>query len=178
MTDNPNLLDDEALRLIGNYVKTKAQALAPSFVAPFITEVEIKTNKEGDYSIKTGLDLAKIPEGNRAKSARAYEYGSGIHAQRNIKSKHQVGKYIKIEPKKPGGVLVFSWDRVENNKNPVHFKSVMHPGVEAANNGKGYLRLALTNSKEYIKEVVGKDAAKNIKFKLRAVFSRPGGTNK
>lgn len=197
MTDSPNLLDDETLKLVGNYVRTKAKALAPPFVAPYLTEVDVKQGKDGKYGIKIGLDLKKVPEGSPAKSARAYEYGSGKHAQIKIKSKHQVGDYIKIVPKKAGGVLAFYWQtnidknfKTNGQKHPLGssgkldygdgrmvFKSVMHPGV-APYKGKGYLREALIQSKEYIKEVVGADAAKNVKFKLRAVFSRPGGVKK
>lgn len=176
-TDNPNdILDTDTLNQISSYVRVKAQQLAPRMIAPYITSAEVEQTKTGTYGIKIRVDLQKIPDGSPAKSARAYEYGSGIHAQRG-----SVGKY-KIVPRNLNGLLVFPWDKLpktEDNPDQIaRFKSVMHPGVEAANNGRGYMREALVQSRSYIRETILKDASDNIKLKVRAIFSRPGGQNK
>lgn len=176
-TDNPNdILDEATLSQIGNYVKVKAQQLAPSFIAPWIRNVEIEKSKDGKYGIKLRIDLKKIPDRSPAKSARAYEYGSGIHAQRGAAQRY------KIEPRTARGVLTFYWEKLsKTKKNPnqiAHFMYIMHPGVEAANNGRGYLREALVQSREYIRENILQNASDSVKLKVRAIFSRPGGKNK
>lgn len=55
------------------------------------------------------------------------------------------------------------------------FNYVDHPGIRAANNGKGYLRLSLSESLENIETAVGKSAAENLRIKLRVAFTRAGG---
>ena len=192
MTDNLNLLEDKDLKLIAEYVKNKAKQLAPSFVAPYLTEVETNVRKDGSYGIKLGVDLAKIPEGSPAKSARAYEYGSGVHnTRKGFKSKNQTtsNSTITIRPKNKKA-LAFFWEVKEPpiksggkvigilDDGRVSMWHVDHPGVQAVNNGQGYLRLALKQSTNYIKETVGEETAKNFKAQVRVVFSRPGGINK
>jgi hypothetical protein len=58
------------------------------------------------------------------------------------------------------------------------FNWVMHPGIEAANKGKGYMRPALEAARPEISKLIGEDAMKNLKLKIRSIFSRPGGVNK
>jgi hypothetical protein len=55
------------------------------------------------------------------------------------------------------------------------FNYVDHPGILAANKGAGYMRLALKQTIEEIKGMVGANGAKNLKLKVRAKFTRSGG---
>jgi hypothetical protein len=93
--------------------------------------------------------------------ARAHEYGSGIHsldpAYRQL---------IPIEAgfwtgKSNAKSLAFHWpdgpkDHPAYNaeKDMFFFRKVYHPGVEAANQGKGYLRLGAERSKELGKRLL------------------------
>jgi len=259
------LVDDETINSLAEYVRNRAAQLAPSFVSKYIDSVVVERTPTGKLGFLVRVDLGKIPVGDKAKAARALEYGSGIHSTRNFVSKGQAklgngpkGEY-KIEPKKPGGVLAFHWEkadfiRLEINrqkrasklvhndpelvasyenirKNEYNYKDfavrkekhtafriasgmwkggeyakygtyarlvadktgkyvgrtkdrkylfnwVDHPGVVPYNNGRGYMRLALEDSRDHIEDVLGKDAANNLLIKFRAVFSRKGGINK
>lgn len=95
-----------------------------------------------------------------APDARAYEYGSGIHSRRSIQSPKQSGPKgpINIQAKN-APFLVFPWQG-----HLIHTVSVQHPGVEPANNGEGYLRKAVKETKKQNK----KDLASGLAFAVRS----------
>lgn len=107
--------------------------------------------------------------GINARDARAREYGSGLHARRGKKAKYP------IRPRKTGGVLVFPWDKASDliprtNDGRVILKEVMHPGIKADNNGKGYIAPAQVKARKFIKKKLKLDGAKGIRMDLRSSF--------
>ena len=115
----------------------------------------------------------------RGPDARAREYGSGIHSRRSKTSKHQLGPRgkILIKPKKSGGALVFPWEKASANipKLPdgrVVLKQVLHPGVMAANGGKGYLGPAMIETRKTMRKKALKEGATAIRADVRAAFGR------
>lgn len=64
----------------------------------------------------------------------------------------------------PNGNLLFNW--------------VKHPGIYAYNSGKGYIKFSIEVSKSTIEERLGDDAENSMRYKIREIFSRPGGKNK
>lgn len=158
-------------RMVGNLKRTMqayagqitrlARSLAPRHLREGISShVE---EKDGEYIIRTtsvGAD------------ARAWEYGSGIHARRGVKRKYP------IRPKPGGKFLAFNWEVA--NMHPqdfsflpdgrVIFKSVQHPGIEAANGGKGYVAPAQAQIRARLKEQIGKDLRDAILGDLRESF--------
>lgn len=119
---------------------------------------------------------AKTPD------ARAYELGSGIHAKRKTRSGNQLpnGK-ILIRPREKK-LLAFEWDIASSN--PENFSTlpdgrvvlpqVEHPGVEAANNGRGYLAPAVND----VRKQMRKDIPAAVRTALRLDIKKIFGTNK
>ena len=109
-----------------------ARSLAPAHI-----QGKIKTSvvEEGDGVIRITTTV-------KAPDAHAQEYGSGLHAQRGVKAKYP------ITPKPGHKLLAFNWEIA--NANPERFNflpdgrvvlpKVMHPGIKATNEGKGYIR--------------------------------------
>lgn len=191
-----SLLKQEDTIRIQNIVIGEARKAAPRHIAPHIF-AEIRTRKDGGYSIKWEVDSS--PDGP-TPDARAREYGSGVHATIG-----RAGKYVILPKNKK--VLAFRWDkanrgnlqgnilnRIEAAKGTgtrmqqirmdgskfydfgeggkLQFNWVEHPGVEAANGGKGYLgygfSIAETRVKEEIlksaKEGLGREIYKSLRF--------------
>lgn len=147
-------------------ITSLARSLAPSHVRPAISS-KTETKDEGTYIIRTTADRKIAPD------ARAWEYGSGIHARRGKK-----GKY-PILPKNKG-VLAFNWEVA--NANPENFTfapdgrvllfAVNHPGIQAANGGKGYIAPAIRELKKKGKAELSKDIRDAILGDLRTAFGR------
>jgi len=113
--------------------------------------------------------------------ARAREYGSGIWARRGPAGK------ILIKPRR-AKALVFPWEvatspvswgyispdipRTPDGK--VILKKVEHPGVQAANDGRGYIGPALVDTRKALREKMKKDGATAIKLDMRAAFKVAG----
>lgn len=109
---------DKILRLAKGYAPTDRIMNAMSIVSPTAKANTI----EGGISV----DLTAAPEG------AALEFGSGLYATRGPR-----GKY-PIDPKKPGGKLVFDWPNEDLTVGHRHTKDgkvilshVEHPGVVA-----------------------------------------------
>lgn len=105
--------------------------------------------------------------------ARAYEFGSGIHSRSKKRSKwQQADKTILITPKKKK-VLAFYWDKLagdepgtwyggrklirKTEEDKALFRYVNHPGVQAANAGRGYMQPAITEVRKQIRKEVPKE---------------------
>ncbi len=109
--------------------------------------------------------------------ARAYEYGSGRRSRSPKTSPHQMGSrgFIRIAPVRKK-VLAFFWDKVDANTpagkkflgvsktssppGKALFAYVDHPGVKAANNGKGYIKPAVDKVRAQIRKDVPADVHK------------------
>ena len=147
-------------------ITSLARSLAPSHVRPAIHS-KVETKDDGTFIIRTTADRKIAPD------ARAWEFGSGIHARRGAK------KTYPIRPKNKG-VLAFNWEIA--NANPERFTfapdgrvllfSVNHPGIEAANGGKGYIAPAMKEVRRRGKAELSKDIRDAILGDLRQSFGR------
>jgi hypothetical protein len=106
--------------------------------------------------------------------ARAYEFGSGIHATSKKRSKwQQADGRILITPKK-AKVLAFPWEKLSADPDETWyggrklikksattgkaiFRFVEHPGVKPAGGGKGYLRPAIAEVRKSIRGELTKE---------------------
>lgn len=119
-------------------------------------------------------------------AARAYEYGSGIHSR--LKSKRskmqQADGKILIKPKTKK-VLAFFWDKVDANtpsgqkfigispdSGKALFRYVEHPGVEAANGGRGYLAPAINEVRKTIRKKVPQDVREEVGLAFKRAFKK------
>lgn len=170
-----NALKRRAISWAGQLTKL-AKAFAPNHLRPFIrSRVEIKEDKT--FIIRTTVNRNERPlEKYGSADARAQEYGSGLRARRGAKKKYP----IRPKTKK---VLAFHWEVADAN--PQNFKftsdgrvmlgSVQHPGIQAANQGKGYIAPAIKELKQRAKNELKADIRQAILGDLRQSF---GGRTK
>lgn len=143
-----------------------AKSFAPAHVQPAIKS-KVEDGKDGKYIIRITADRRIAPD------ARAQEFGSGLRARRGIKAKYP------IRPKNKK-FLAFNWEVA--NANPenftfipdgrVIFSQVMHPGIEAANDGIGYIGPAMKELRKRAKAELTKDVRDAIMGDLRESFGR------
>lgn len=143
-----------------------AKALAPSHVRSAISS---RTEQKGDgtFIIRITADRKIAPD------ARAWEYGSGLHAKRGKKEKYPILPKTKK-------FLAFDWEIA--NANPERFSflpdgrvmlaSVQHPGIEAENEGEGYIRPAIHELKRRARAELTDDIRKAIVGDIRDAFGR------
>lgn len=173
-SDIPNLkrafsAHSQYIEGVSDKLKATAQRYAPnSHVRNSISVNSVESQAGG----KITIELKAV-----ARDARAYEYGSGIHSRRSEVSPHQLGPKGKILIKPTGGkkVLAFPWDvqgpGIPRSKDGrVNLPSVEHPGVEAANNGQGYLRKSVKDNKAQAKKDVAAGVAGALKLDIKARF--------
>jgi len=140
---------------------------------------ELAPNSHLRASINSTVEIGKgrfvIRVRASGPDAAAREYGSGIHSRRLRTSKHQLGPRgkILIRPKAGKKFLAFPWEMANENiprldDGRVLLTQVEHPGVEAANNGKGYIAPAISKVKEQIRTRFTKEAKPAIVLDLRA----------
>ncbi len=149
-----------------------AKSLAPNHIKPVIHS-KVEERGEGTFIIRTTADRRLAPD------ARAWEYGSGLKSRRGAKKKY----IIKPKTKK---LLAFYWDVATISEmefgrpgkftfapdGRVTFHSVMHPGIQAANQGKGYIAPAAVEIRKRMKAKLRKDVGDAIRFELRSAFGR------
>jgi|GEM_PF-2250751 len=171
---------------LGNALKRRATAWASQltilakFYAPEHLKAHIhskvESKDEGTYIIRTTVDRsANSLEKYGTADARAQEYGSGLRARRGTKKKYT------IRPKN-GKVLAFHWEVAEANPERFSFAkdgrvllpSVQHPGIQAANEGKGYIGPAQTEIRKRGKVELSVDVKNAILSDLRTSFGRKG----
>lgn len=131
--------------------------------------------------VEEGKGLIGIRSIAMGITARAYEYGSGIHSRLMKKSPKQVapkGK-ILIKPKNKK-VLAFFWEVANANPDQFVFAEdgrvllphVMHPGVKAANNGKGYLSPAINEVRKQVRKEIPIETRKAVLATFRKSFKK------
>jgi hypothetical protein len=117
----------------------------------------------------------------KGKTARAYEYGSGVHSRLSKKSPKQIAPKGKILIKPKGKkVLAFHWEIANTNPDQFIFgedgkvllPSVKHPGVQAANGGKGYLAPAVNEVRKQIRKEIPKETRDAILGTFRKSFKK------
>lgn len=146
---------------------TLAKAYAPNHVKSAISS-KVEDKAEGTYIIRITADRKIAPD------ARAQEFGSGLRARRGAKRKYT------IRPKPGNKVLAFPWEIA--NAQPENFSflpdgrvmlpSVQHPGIQAANGGKGYIAPAMNELRKRGKAALSKDVKEAILGDLRTSFGR------
>lgn len=143
-----------------------AREFAPAHIRPAISS-RVESKDTGTYLIRITADRKMAPD------ARAWEYGSGIHARRGPKKKY----IIKPKTKK---VLAFSWEVADQNPEAFRFTDdgrvmlpqVEHPGIQAANEGKGYIAPAQIELRKRAKRELGEDIRQAIMGDLRVSFGK------
>lgn len=143
-----------------------AKSFAPSHVRPAISS---STEQKGDgtFIIRIKADRKVAPD------ARAWEYGSGVHAKRGKKEKYPILPKTKK-------LLAFHWDVATANPERFSFlpdgrvilSSVQHPGIEAANEGAGYIRPAIHELKRRARAELTDDVRRAILGDIRDAFGR------
>jgi hypothetical protein len=142
-----------------------AKSYAPDHVRPAISShVE---EREGQFLIRITADRGIAPD------ARAQEYGSGLRAKRGPKVKYPILPKTKK-------MLAFHWEVA--NANPEYFdflpdgrvmlRAVMHPGIQAANAGKGYIAPAVRELKKRGKKELTEEIRLAILDDIRRSFGR------
>lgn len=131
--------------------------------------------------ISTGSPKETDDYGDVKNVARAYEFGSGTRSRSLKKSRHQktAKGFIKISPRRRK-VLAFHWDVA--TRSPENFTMledgrvrlpyVMHPGVQAANGGKGYLAPAITKNRKPMNAEIAKQVGEESRAVLRRAFDK------
>jgi hypothetical protein len=162
---------------ISQRVGAKARELAPNNHIRKAIHVSTSGADEENLTVKFTVDTP---------DAGAYEYGSGIH-----RTQGNPAKYI-IRPKNKA-VLAFDWQKIPQNaklgggdkilgrgsetdkrtggKN-ILWAYVEHPGVAAANNGRGYMRLALAETRKDVREAIVTGARAAILAEARFRFGK------
>ena len=139
---------------------------------------------DGVVSIQTvASNKARSEYGDVKNVAHAYEYGSGIH------SKTAPHKY-RIAPRRKKA-LAFFWEKMdtmeEESLNAVFnspkfigfaddgramFRFVDHPGVQAANNGRGYMKPAIDKVRRQIRKETPEVVRKEVRLTIRRGFKK------
>jgi hypothetical protein len=141
-----------------------AKSFAPNHVKPAI-ESHVEEKDNGTFIIRITADRRRVPD------ARAQEFGSGLRARRGTKKKYPiVGKPF----------LVFRWDVATANPEKFHMTKdgkvvihqVQHPGIQAANEGKGYIAPAMRELRKRAKAELSKEIRDAIVGDLRESFGR------
>lgn len=151
----------------------------------YISLIRVKTTSQE----KNGkLDIVAVASSKRkdAPVARAYEFGSGIHSRSTKRSRFQQGAkgFIRIAPKGKK-VLAFFWDKVSHTTpagkkfrgvstmtGKALFRYVDHPGVVAANGGRGYMAPAIAKVRKQMREDIPKDIREEVVGSFRRVFKK------
>jgi hypothetical protein len=152
-------------------------------------------------SVSNGIVTIEVIGSNKTSNkwgvvnvARAYEQGSGIHGRRK--------RTYVIKPRKAKGLLVFEWDVMNNvmeldgieavreslqytgkfvgfSKETAEsgfpkylFRYVDHPGVQAVNNGAGYIRPAVKNVRGKINRELRKMGGDEYRASIRKAFKQ------
>ncbi len=156
-------------------ISTLAKGFAPNHLKAHIRS-KVETKDNGTFIIRTTVDRSanSLPKYGTA-DARAQEFGSGLRARRGPKAKYPI--YPKNKK-----VLAFHWEVATSN--PENFKftpdgkvllgSVQHPGIHAANAGKGYIGPAQNEIRKRGRAELDKDIRQAILGDLRESFGRKG----
>ena len=143
-----------------------ARSYAPSHVRPAISS-HVEEKGEGTFIIRITADRKIAPD------ARAQEYGSGLRARRGAKKKYPI---VPKEKK----LLAFYWEVASANPQyfqflpdgRVVFSSVQHPGIEAANEGKGYIAPAVNELRKRGRQELTKEVKAAILDDIRRSFGK------
>lgn len=133
-----------------------------------------------------GTESIATAKNSKKPVVRAYEYGSGIHSRVKARSPHQLpsGK-ILIAPKNKK-VLAFFWEKLSDPPGTYYpnsqklikigedgkamFRFVEHPGVKAANGGRGYLSPAIAKVRAKMRKEILPEVRASVIDQFRKKF--------
>lgn len=150
-----------------------AKSFAPNHVQPAISS-HVETKEEGKFIIRITADRKVAPD------ARAQEYGSGIHARRGAKKEYPIlPKHKKMLAFYENANGTWDYDMFDPPMPRLYapdgrglFYGVLHPGIEAANGGKGYIAPAMKELRKRARKELGMEVKDAIMSDLRASFGR------
>jgi hypothetical protein len=138
----------------------------------------VRETIHSNVEIGKGKHIIRIRAGGpNAPDARAREFGSGVWARRGPK-----GKILIRARNYP--YLTFKWDVAtspvssgavnipKNKEGYVHLKQVEHPGIDADNDGKGYIGPAIRETNRLMRKRFVEEGKKAIRLDIRASFKR------
>lgn len=158
-----------------------AKGYAPAHIRPAISS-HTEDKGDGTYIIRLTADrrLPLQPRETSPNDVRAQEFGSGEHSRRGSKQKYPIfpvnGTYLAFNENANG-----TWDYSLTTPPMPHshlpdgrgiFTHVMHPGIEAANGGEGFMAPAISDLKARAREELDEDIRKAILGDLREGFRR------
>lgn len=156
-----------------------ARSFAPNHLRRAISS-HVEDKGDGTFIIRITADRRAYPTSPArpnygSSDARAQEYGSGLHARRGTKKKYT------IRPKPGHRMLAFHWEVADANPDKfsflpdgrVVFGSVQHPGIEAANQGRGYIAPAVNELRKRGRDQLSLEVRQAILDDIRRSF---GGT--
>lgn len=161
MTQNFNKALANIARGYASTTTRLAKELAPNNHLRQSIQSSVEQSGEGTFIIRVRA---------RGPDARAREYGSGIWARRGPRGK------ILIRPRNKRA-LAFYWEKANPNiptlpDGRVLLGSVEHPGVDAANDGQGYLHPAIRETNKLIRDRIRREAGLAITLDIRASILR------
>lgn len=191
MPSNDGLM--KRLKAIGKKYSTNITKDANRNLGKFKKLILVKSDSKVNGNTVEIISTAS-PKDNDKPVARAYEYGSGTRSRSVKRSRFQMGArgFIKIAPKNKK-VLAFDWQTIYGplqaggkkliGRSTTHidertggynimFRYVEHPGVQAANNGKGYLAPAITKNRKPMNAEIAKEVGEEARSVLRRAFSK------
>ena len=173
MTNALEELLKQRTKVWATQITKMAKSLAPNHLKPHITS-RTEFIRGGEFRIVTTVDNSN-PTGpghpNYGTSdAHAQEFGSGLRAKRGTKS-----KYLIIPRHKSYLVFPYPAEKVFPNVKYVDgniwTSKVEHPGIQAANSGKGYIAPAHKEIRKQIKEELLEFGPDAIRAELRKAFA-------
>lgn len=151
-----------------------AKSYAPNHIRPAISS-HIEEKGEGTFIIRITADRYQPLEPRRTipNDARAQEYGSGLRARRGVKKKYLILPKTK-------NVLAFHWEVADRESEHfvflpdgrVSLAFVRHPGIEAANAGKGYIAPAVNELRKRGRKELSQAVREAILDDIRRSFGR------
>lgn len=148
-----------------NQITRLAKSFAPSHLKAYISSKTVSM-QGGTFRIVTTVEN-KNPTGpghpNYGTSdAHAQEFGSGLHAKRGPRVKYPIRPKNSPFLEFPGTNAFEGW--------LIRTKEVQHPGINAANGGRGYIGPAHTEVRKQIKEELKAMGGNAIRAELRKSF--------
>lgn len=132
-----------------------ARSYAPAHIRDAISS-KTEEKGEGTFIIRITADRRIAPD------ARAWEYGSGLKARRGTKQKYDING-------KPKLVFMGTNDFVGKL---IITPTVHHPGIQAANGGKGYIAPAVKELRVKGRQELVTEVRQAILSDIRASFGR------
>ena len=141
-----------------------AKSYAPNHLKEYI-QSHVEDKDDGTFIIRTSINRFANPQPNYGTlDARAQEYGSGLRARRGTKQKYLIRQ-------KTAPFLEFQGTN-EFDGWLIRTMEVKHPGIQAANEGQGYIGPAQKEVRQKLKAQLGKEVRDAIVGDLRESFGR------